>query len=134
MARYKPIDLSPRLIPVDYARQILPASVEYALCYLIDHELDLSAFAQRHRLRAEAHTPCSLVPETDLLFQSMVIPGSGLLNDGRGPLSAISSKAGDLIRLSNSRNALVAALCDCSLAFSQRRKCWASRSSGQTFG
>ena len=49
MARYKPIDMSPKLIPVDYARQILPGSFEYALCYLIDQELDLSGFAQRYR-------------------------------------------------------------------------------------
>ncbi|HEV8718790.1 MAG TPA: IS1182 family transposase [Candidatus Binatia bacterium] len=49
MARYKPIDLSPKLIPVDYARQILPGSFESALCYLIDHEIDLAAFTQRYR-------------------------------------------------------------------------------------
>src|SRR5262245_18273306 len=47
MARYKPIDMRPKLIPVDYARQILPGSFEYALCYLIDHEMDLSAFETR---------------------------------------------------------------------------------------
>jgi hypothetical protein len=34
MARYKPIDLSPKLITVDFSRQILPGSFEYALCYL----------------------------------------------------------------------------------------------------
>ncbi len=49
MARYKPIDLSPKLLTVDFTRQILPGSFEYALCYLIDHELDLAVFAQRYR-------------------------------------------------------------------------------------
>jgi transposase len=49
MARYKPIDLSPKEISVDYARQILPGSFEYALCYLIDREMDLAAFAARYR-------------------------------------------------------------------------------------
>jgi hypothetical protein len=49
MARYKPIDLSPKEISGDYARQILPGSFEYALCYLIDREMDLSAFAARYR-------------------------------------------------------------------------------------
>ena len=32
MARYKRIDMSPKLIPVDYSRQMLPGSFEYALC------------------------------------------------------------------------------------------------------
>ena len=64
MARYKPIDLSPKLIAVDFARQILPGSFEHALCYLIDHEMDLSAFA--HRVRndeggAPAYAPALLL-------------------------------------------------------------------------
>ena len=49
MARYKPIDMRPKLITVDFTRQILPGSFEYALCYLIDHERDLSEFDQRFR-------------------------------------------------------------------------------------
>lgn len=49
MARYKPIDLSPKVVTVDFTQQILPGTFEYALCYLIDHELDLSGFAQRYR-------------------------------------------------------------------------------------
>jgi transposase len=49
MARYKPIDMSPKLIPVEFSHQILPGSLEFALCYLIDHEMDLSAFDHRYR-------------------------------------------------------------------------------------
>src|ERR1043166_857002 len=49
MARYKPIDMSPKPLTVDFTRQILPGSFEYALCYLIDHEVDLSAFEARCR-------------------------------------------------------------------------------------
>jgi transposase len=49
MARYKPIAMRPKLITVDCTRQILPGSFEYALCYLIDHEMGLSAFDQRFR-------------------------------------------------------------------------------------
>ncbi len=56
MARYKRIDLSPKLIPVDYSQQILPGSFEYALCYLIDHEVDLSAFEAQCR-NAERGAP-----------------------------------------------------------------------------
>ena len=44
MARYKLIDSSPRLLPVDLAAQLVPGTFEHALDQLIDHELDLSAF------------------------------------------------------------------------------------------
>jgi transposase len=49
MARYKPIDMSPKLIPVEFSRQILPGSCEYALCHVIDHEVELSEFDHRFR-------------------------------------------------------------------------------------
>jgi transposase len=49
VARYKLIDMRPKLITVDFSRQILPGSFEYALCYLIDHEMDLSEFERRCR-------------------------------------------------------------------------------------
>ena len=49
MARFKPIDMSPKLIPVDFAHQILPGSFEYALCRLIDREIDLSELEARYR-------------------------------------------------------------------------------------
>lgn len=34
---------------MDFARQILPGTFEYAFWYLIDHEMDLAEFAQRFR-------------------------------------------------------------------------------------
>lgn len=37
MARYKPIDTSPRFIAVDLQRQLLPGTFEHALNHLIDH-------------------------------------------------------------------------------------------------
>ncbi|HEV8717828.1 MAG TPA: transposase [Candidatus Binatia bacterium] len=49
MARYKPIDMSPKLIPVDFFRQILPGSCEYALCHLLDHEVEFTEFDNRFR-------------------------------------------------------------------------------------
>jgi transposase len=49
MARYKQIDTSPRLIPVDLERQLLPGTFEHALNHLIDHELDLSGFDARYK-------------------------------------------------------------------------------------
>ena len=44
MARYKPIDASPRFLAIDWQRQLPPRSFEHALNDLIDHELDLSSF------------------------------------------------------------------------------------------
>jgi transposase len=45
MARYRDYDYDQmKLLPIAYAKQILPGSFEHSLSYLIDHELDLSAF------------------------------------------------------------------------------------------
>ena len=49
MARYKIIDRSPRFLPVVLDAQLMPGSFEYALDYLIDQQLDLSALDARYR-------------------------------------------------------------------------------------
>ena len=49
MARFKPIHKGLKLLPVDFERQIISGSFEYALCHLVDHELDLSAFHVRYK-------------------------------------------------------------------------------------
>jgi hypothetical protein len=49
MPRYKPVHKGMKLLPVDFERQVQPGSFEYALCYLVDHELDLSAFHARYK-------------------------------------------------------------------------------------
>jgi transposase len=43
MARYKPQDHQSLLLPVVLSEQIVPGSFAFALNYLVDHELDLSA-------------------------------------------------------------------------------------------
>lgn len=48
MARYKVIDRSPKLLPVVLDAQLMPGSFEYALDYLIDNEIDLSALDARY--------------------------------------------------------------------------------------
>ena len=58
MARFKPIHKGLKLLPVDFDRQVLPGSVEYALCYLDDHELDLSGLNQK---TTEAYGDCRIV-------------------------------------------------------------------------
>jgi len=64
MARYKPIDTSPRFIAVDLERQLLPGTFEHALNYLVDHQLDLSRFDARYkndRTGASAYPPGMLL-------------------------------------------------------------------------
>ena len=48
MARYKLVDRSPRLLPIVLEAQLMVGSFEYALDYLIDHEVDLSGVANRY--------------------------------------------------------------------------------------
>lgn len=49
MARYKHYDYrQSKLLPVSFDEQILPGSFEHTLCYLVDHELELSVFEERY--------------------------------------------------------------------------------------
>jgi hypothetical protein len=47
MARYKPQDHNSLLLPVVLSEQIIPGSFAFALNYLVDHELDLTALGKR---------------------------------------------------------------------------------------
>jgi transposase len=48
MARYKLVDRSPRLLPVDLGAQLIRGSFEHALDYLIDTEIDVSGIERRY--------------------------------------------------------------------------------------
>ncbi|MEO8158291.1 MAG: IS1182 family transposase [Betaproteobacteria bacterium] len=64
MARYKRIDTSPKFLPVDLSRQLLPGTFEHALDHLLDHELDLSGLDERFRndaTGAPAYPPAILL-------------------------------------------------------------------------
>jgi hypothetical protein len=37
------------LLPIDFSQQIVPGSFEQALCYLVDHEMDLSVLRGRYQ-------------------------------------------------------------------------------------
>ena len=49
MPCFKTPDYGLKMIPVDFQRQVLPGSFEFALCHLVDKELDLSALRSRFR-------------------------------------------------------------------------------------
>ncbi len=55
MARFKPVHRGLKLLPVDFDKQVLPGSFEHALCYLVDHEFDLSGFHSRYQNDAQRH-------------------------------------------------------------------------------
>jgi transposase len=47
MPNFKAIETGAKFIPVDFAEQVLPGTFEYALCHLIDNELDLAPLRAR---------------------------------------------------------------------------------------
>ena len=50
MARYKDYNYKQtKLLPVDFAEQILPGSFEYTVNYLVDNELNLTVFESERR-------------------------------------------------------------------------------------
>jgi transposase len=75
MARYRHIDMSPRLLPVDLQAQLVPGSFAYAVHHLVD-QLDLSAFDAHYRhddSGAPAHAPTMLLKAVLLAYsQGMV--------------------------------------------------------------
>lgn len=78
MPRFKPVHKGLKLLPVDFDRQLLPGTFEHALSYLVDHELDLSAFESRYKNDdngAPAYEPAVLL-EIVLLAYSRGIIGS----------------------------------------------------------
>lgn len=76
MPRFKPVHKGLKLLPVDFERQLLPGTFEHALSYLIDHELDLSAFESRYRnddQGASAYAPAVLLKIVLLAYSRGII-------------------------------------------------------------
>lgn len=81
MARYKPIDTSPRFIAVDLRRQLLPGTFEHALNHLIDRELDLSGFDTRLRndtTSAAAYPPAMLLKVILFAYSQGIVSKRGI--------------------------------------------------------
>ena len=76
MARYKPIHKGLKLLPVDFDRQVQPGSFEHALCYLVDHELDLAPFHARYKNDHEgapAFDPAALIKIVLLAYSRGIV-------------------------------------------------------------
>ena len=81
MARYKPVDRSPKFIPVVLDAQIQHCSFEYALDYLVDNELDLSALHARYHndlTGAPAYDPAVLLKIVLLACSRGLISSRGI--------------------------------------------------------
>jgi len=81
MARYKHIDTSPRMLPVDLARQLLPGTFEHALNHLLDHEIDLSGFDARFcndETGATAYPPAMLLKVVLFAYSRGIVSSRGI--------------------------------------------------------
>ena len=81
MARYKHIDTNSKFLPVDLARQLRPGTFEYALNYLLEQEIDLSAFDQRFKnddTGASAYPPALLLKVVLLAYSQGIISSRGI--------------------------------------------------------
>ena len=81
MARYKFIDTSPRLLPVDLAAQLLPGTFEHAAHHLLAHAVDLSRFDARFRndvTGAPAYPPAMLLTVVLCAYAHGVVSSRGI--------------------------------------------------------
>ncbi len=80
MARYKFVDMSPRLLPVDLEAQLVPGTFAHALHHLVD-ALDLSAFDAHYRNDdngASAHAPAMLLKAVLLAYSQGIVSSRGI--------------------------------------------------------
>jgi transposase len=81
MARYKHIDMSPRMLPVDLVRQLLPGTFEHALNHLLDREIDLSCFDARFcndETGATAYPPGMLLKVVLFAYSQGIVSSRGI--------------------------------------------------------
>ncbi len=75
MARYKFVDMSPRLLPVDLEAQLVPGTFAHAVHHLVD-ALDLSAFDEHYRndeQGAPAYAPAMLLKAVLLAYSQGIV-------------------------------------------------------------
>lgn len=76
MPRFKVVHKGLKLLPIDFDKQLLPGTFEHALCYLVDHELDLADFHARYRNSFEgapAYDPAVLLKIVLLAYSRGII-------------------------------------------------------------
>jgi transposase len=81
MPRFKVVDYSPRFLPVDLSRQLLPGTFEYALHHLLDHEIDLCEIESRYcndEVGASAYEPRILLKIVLLAYAHGIVSSRGM--------------------------------------------------------
>jgi transposase len=81
MARFKPIDYSPRFLAVDLSLQLFPGTFEYALHHLLDSEINLSEIESRYRNDEEgapAYEPRVLLKIVLLCYSHGIVTSRGM--------------------------------------------------------
>ena len=83
MARYKPQERHSRLLPVVLSEQLIPGSFAFALDYLVDHELDLSAMDAEFKndeVGASAYDPRVMLNIVLLAYSQGIISSRNIKN------------------------------------------------------
>jgi transposase len=81
MPRFKVVDYSPRFLPVDLSRQLLPGTFEYALHHLLDHEIDLCEIESHYcndEVGASAYEPRVLLKIVLLAYSHGIVSSRGM--------------------------------------------------------
>ena len=81
MACYRHINTSPRMLPADLARQLLPGTFEHALNHLLDHAIDLSGFDARFgndATGAPAYPPAMLLKVVLFAYSQGIVSSRGI--------------------------------------------------------
>ena len=81
MARYKPQERHSLLLPVVLSEQLVPGSFAFALKYLVDHELDLSALDAEFKndeVGASAYDPRVMLKIVLLAYSQGIISSRGI--------------------------------------------------------
>jgi len=81
MPRFKVVDYSPRFLPVDLSRQLIPGTFEFAVHHLLDHEIDLSEIESRYcndEVGASAYEPRILLKIVLLAYARGILSSRGM--------------------------------------------------------
>jgi hypothetical protein len=91
MARYKFVDMSPRLLPVDLEAQLVPGTFAHAVHHLVD-ALDLSAFDEHYHndeQGAPAYAPAMLLKAVLLAYSQGIVSSRAIERGRRCPRRAV---------------------------------------------
>jgi transposase len=81
MPRFKLVDYSPRFLPIDLSRQLVPGTFEFALHHLLEHQIDLSHIESRYcndEVGASAYEPRILLKIVLLAYARGILSSRGM--------------------------------------------------------